>query len=389
MPNRVFISYSQESEAHKQRVHALADRLRAEGIGIILDRDCGPGGPDEGWDTWSGRQAEIAEVVILVFTPVYRRCWDGEQPQSVRQGATHETKVLYRRLYEAGAEVDFCRVLTFEDDHKNCIPKFIAGLHNFDANRDYADIVAWLRKLGAAPPLPTSNMPINWPNPLVNYPWPLADRKEPFELFQDIVTARRKERIFLVDGPSSSGKTVLLTELIEYAKSLGLCAVPLELKGCPTLDDLFDNLAMDIGAEILPAFHSANGSRRKTALLKDLESLSNPLLLVFDVYQEFSTEISDWIEGQLLRRVEQCPGLVVVLGGQKVPEPTGRLWAKMAVPPTTLPPIKEPKDWHDYARDALGNPAITEAHIEMLLHIYQGEPGQTSASLRSFNPSIS
>ena len=284
---------------------------------------------------------------------------------------------------------DWRRYWTFEDDHKNCIPKFIAGLHTFDANRDYADIVAWLRKLGAAPPLSTSNMPINWPNPLVNYPWPLADRKEPFELFQDIVTARRKERIFLVDGPSSSGKSVFLTELFNFAKSLNLRSVFMDLKGCPTLDDLFDNLAMDIGAEILPAFHSANGSRRKTALLKDLESLSNPLLLVFDVYQEFSTEISDWIEGQLLRRVEQCPGLVVVLGGQKVPEPTGRLWAKMAVPPTALPPIKEPKDWHDYARQTLGKPEYTMQTIDALLHMHQGAPGPISAFLRSFNPSKS
>ncbi|MEI7866543.1 MAG: SEFIR domain-containing protein [Candidatus Methylumidiphilus sp.] len=388
MPNRVFISYSQESEAHKQRVHALADRLRAEGIGIILDRDCGPGGPDEGWDTWSGRQAEIAEVVILVFTPVYRRCWDGEQPQSVRQGATHETKVLYRRLYEAGAEVDFCRVLTFEDDHKNCIPKFIAGLHTFDANRDYADIVAWLRKLGAAPPLPTSNMPINWPNPIVNYPWPLADRKEPFELFQDIITARRRERIFLVDGPSSSGKTVLLTELFKYANNLGLRAVQLELKGCPTLDELFEMLALEVDAAILPAFHSASGYPRKNALLKDLEKLRSPLVLGFDTYQAVPADIADWIEGQLLRRVGQCPGLVVTLSGQKVPDHTRFPWAGLAVP-VTLPPIKEAGHWVVYAQNALGNPAITEAHIEMLLHIYQGEPGQTSASLRSFNPSIS
>ncbi|MEN8260777.1 MAG: hypothetical protein ABFS02_09370 [Pseudomonadota bacterium] len=45
-------------------------------------------------------------------------------------------KVLYQRVYEAGANVGFCRVLTFEDDDRNCIPAAIAGLHTFDANRD-------------------------------------------------------------------------------------------------------------------------------------------------------------------------------------------------------------------------------------------------------------
>ncbi len=388
MPNRVFISYSQESEAHKQRVHALADRLRAEGVGIILDRDCGAGGPDEKWDKWSEQQAAQAEIVLMVFTPVYRKCWNGEQPPGIRLGATLEASVLFRRIYESGSEVSFCRAVIFEDNHKNEIPYLISGLHNFNANRDYAEIIAWLRKKGAAPPLATSNMPINWPNPIVNYPWPLADRKEPFELFQDIITARRKERIFLVDGPSSSGKTVLLTELIEYARNLGLCAVQLELKGCPTLDELFEMLALEVDATILPAFHSASGSPRKNALLKDLEKLRSPLVLGFDTYQAVPTDIADWIEGQLLRRVGQCPGLVVTLSGQKVPERTRFPWAELAVP-STLPPIKEAGHWVVYAQNALGNPAITEAHIEMLLHIYQGEPGQTSAFLRGFNPSKS
>ena len=41
---RVFISYSHDSEDHKDRVHALADRLRADGVTVIIDRDKMPGG---------------------------------------------------------------------------------------------------------------------------------------------------------------------------------------------------------------------------------------------------------------------------------------------------------------------------------------------------------
>ena len=154
------------------------------------------------------------------------------------------------------------------------------------------------------------------------------------------------------------------------------------------LDELFEMLALEVDATILPAFHSASGSPRKNALLKDLEKLRSPLVLGFDTYQAVPTDIADWIEGQLLRRVGQCPGLVVTLSGQKVPERTRFPWAELAVP-STLPPIKEAGHWVVYAQNALGNPAITEAHIEMLLHIYQGEPGQTSAFLRGFNPSKS
>ena len=381
---KVFISYSQESEEHKQRVYALADRLRHQGISIILDRDYNAGGPDGGWDSWSGKNAEKADIVLLVFTPTYRKCWNGEQPSGIRQGATHETKVLYRRLYEAGAEIDFCRVVTFEDDHKNYIPKFIAGLHTFDANRDFLNILAWLRRLDALPEYSTSNINIVWPEPVADYPWSLADRTEPFELFHEMITARRSERIFLVDGPSSSGKTVLLTELIKFAKHLGLLSVQLDLKGCPTLDELFDTLTLEVAPTILPAFHSANEPPRKTALLKDLEKLPKPLILGFDTYQDVPVDIAHWIEGQLLRRVEHCPGLVVTLSGKQVPERTCFPWAGLAVH-TTLPAIKDAKHWIDFANHALGNSAISKDHIEMLLHISQGDPGLTSASLRSFS----
>lgn len=381
---KVFISYSQESEVHEQRVCALADRLRHQGVSIILDRDYNDGGPDGGWNTWCEKNAGEADIVLLVFTPTYRKCWDGEQPRGVRQGATLETKVLHQRLNECGAEIDFCRAVTFENDHKNYIPKLIAGHHTFDANRDFLNILAWLRRLGALPEYSTSNINIVWPEPVADYPWSLADRTEPFELFHEMITARRSERIFLVDGSSSSGKTVLLTELIKFAKQLGLLSVQLDLKGCPTLDELFDTLTLEVDATLLPAFHSANGPPRKTALLKDLEKLPKPLVLGFDTYQDVPLDIADWIEGQLLRRMEHCPGLVVILSGKQVPERTCFPWAGLAVH-TTLPAIKEAKHWIDFATHALGHSSISNDHIEMLLHISQGDPGQTSALLRSFS----
>ena len=382
---KVFISYSQDSDAHKQRVHSLAERLRQAGVSIILDQDFDPGGPDEGWDIWSGNNAEKAAIVLLVFTPTYRRCWDREQPPGMRQGATHETRVLYRRLYEAGAEIDFCRTLTFEADHKTCIPKFIAGLNTFDANRDFSEIVAWLRKLGAVAEDTTGNRPIVWPQPIVDYPWPLADRTDQFELFHQIITARCQERILLVDGPSNSGKSVFVTELFNFAKRLNLRSVLLDLKGCLALDELFATLALEVDRTILPAFHSSSGSARKAALLKDLENLPSPLVLGFDTYQEVPPDIADWIEGQLLRRVGQCPGLVMILSGKAVPERTHfPAWAGLAKP-ITLPPIQEPQHWHDYAKQQWPNVTIAKEHIEMLLHISKGDPGQTSALLRSFS----
>ncbi len=380
---KVFISYSHDNDVHQQRVYALADKLKNDGVEIILDRDCGPGGPDVGWDKWSGFQAEKSDIVLPVFTPEYLKCWNDEQVPGMRQGAIHELKVLYRRLYNAGSEVDFCRILTFEDDHRNCIPIFLQGLPAFDAQRDYDKIIGWLRELGAAPNPSQEHVDMTWPKRPNGYPWPLADRVEQFEVFLDMVTHTIPQRIFLIEGLGNTGKTVLLNELFKLAKTLDLDPVLLDLKGCPTLTELFDLLALDVDSKILPAFHSANGSARKIALLQDLENLRNPLLLGFDTYQQVAPDIADWIEGQFLRRAEKCPGLLVLIAGREVPNPTRYPWGGLAIVRELLA-IREKKYWLDYAEQVLGSKQITEGNIEMLLHISKGDPGQTSAFLQSF-----
>jgi hypothetical protein len=198
-----------------------------------------------------------------------------------------------------------------------------------------------------------------------------------------MVSQIKPQRIFLVEGISNTGKTVLLNELFKLARHIDLSAVLLDLKGCPNLNELFDLLALDIDAKTLPAFHSANGTARKIALLKDLENLPKPLLLGFDTYQQIAPDIAEWLESQLLRRAVQSPGLLVLIAGQKVPDPNKYPWSDQATLHQLLP-IKEKKYWLEYAQRVLNSQTITDEHIEMLLHIHQGDPGQTSAFLQSF-----
>lgn len=380
---RVFISYSHDDDAHQQRVYALAERLKGDGVDLVIDRNCKAGGPDEGWDKWSEQQADRVEIVLPVFTPAYRRCWDGEPPPGMRLGAIHELKVLYRRLYKAGSAIDFCRILTFEDDHKNCIPTFLQGLHVFHAPRDYADLLAWLQEKGAAPSPACNRVALTWPAHPVDYQWPLADRLEAFAAFQNMVTQPGAQQILLIEGPGNTGKSALSSELHRYAKTLGVRVVLLDLKGCPSLGELFELLALEVDARMLPAFHSASGTARKTALLKDLENLRAPLLLIFDTYQQVAADITDWIEGQFLRRAEHCPGLRVLIAGQQTPDPTHFPWNRVALK-QPLYPIREKHHWLEYVVRVLRCPQISEDHIEALLHVSQGDPGQTSGLLRSF-----
>ncbi|WP_244072210.1 SEFIR domain-containing protein [Nitrosomonas sp. PY1] len=381
---KVFISYSHDNAAHQQRVYALADRLKSDGVDIILDRDWDRfGGPDEGWDKWSEMQAEKTEIVLSVFTPEYRKCWDGDQIPGMRLGAIHELKVLYRRLYNAASQINFYRILIFDDDHRNSIPTFLAGLPAFDVHRNYTEILAWLRLKGAAASN-QSDINLTWPIIPTEYQWALADRKETFKAFQSMVEQKSPYRILLIQGASNTGKTILLRELFKLAQSINLCSVLLDLKGCPNLNELLDLLALDVDSSVLPSFHSANGSARKLALLKDLENLKTPLLIGFDTYQHIAPDIAEWLEGQFLRRITQCPGLLVLISGQAVPDQVRYPWNDRAEL-HRLQPIRDIQYWREYVDRVLHNTQITTDHLEMLIHVYQGDPGQTSAVLRSFS----
>ena len=53
---RLFISYSHDSREHQDRVRALADRLRADGVDAVIDQyDTAP--PD-GWPIWMDLHGE-------------------------------------------------------------------------------------------------------------------------------------------------------------------------------------------------------------------------------------------------------------------------------------------------------------------------------------------
>ena len=67
-PLRVFISYSHDSPEHADRVLALSDRLRQDGLDSILDQYF-LGSPDEGWPRWMDRQIRDVDFVLMICTP--------------------------------------------------------------------------------------------------------------------------------------------------------------------------------------------------------------------------------------------------------------------------------------------------------------------------------
>src|SRR5271157_5744349 len=107
----VFISYSQDSEEHADRVLALADALFADGIDVILDRYVHPA-PAEGWPHWMGSNLDAAKFVLMICTETYRRRVMGLEEPGKGTGVRWEGKLIYNRIcYDKPAGARFIPIL--------------------------------------------------------------------------------------------------------------------------------------------------------------------------------------------------------------------------------------------------------------------------------------
>jgi hypothetical protein len=97
---RVFISYSHESTENEDRVLALAERLRADGIDAIVDQYFPV--PSTGWPRWTEREIRTAGFVLMACTETYQRRVDGQEEQGKGRGVVWEANIIYNLLYASG-----------------------------------------------------------------------------------------------------------------------------------------------------------------------------------------------------------------------------------------------------------------------------------------------
>lgn len=95
----VFISYSHDSDAHRQRVLDLSERLRRDGYETRLDRYVN-GSPPEGWPRWMLNQFDEATHVLVVCTETYYRRFRGKEAPGVGKGVDWEGAVITQELYD-------------------------------------------------------------------------------------------------------------------------------------------------------------------------------------------------------------------------------------------------------------------------------------------------
>lgn len=97
----VFISYSHDSPEHADRVLALAERLRSDGIDATIDQY--ETSPPEGWHRWTDRHIRDATFVLMVCSESYYRRVMGEERTGTGLGVRWEGNLIYQHFYDAGA----------------------------------------------------------------------------------------------------------------------------------------------------------------------------------------------------------------------------------------------------------------------------------------------
>lgn len=112
---KVFISYSHDSQEHKNRVFELSERLRSEGVDCHIDQY--EMSPAEGWPKWMRNQIRWADFVLVVCTENYQRRYEGTESVGRGAGAKWEGGIITQELYESeGRNTKFIPVVFSPQD---------------------------------------------------------------------------------------------------------------------------------------------------------------------------------------------------------------------------------------------------------------------------------
>lgn len=148
-PIRVFISYDHESGS-SQGIDELVQFLRGDGLRVSLDKDLSA--PPEGWPEWCERQILQADVVLILFTPAYRRRFMREDETAL--GVRWEGTLIRQHLFEhGGLNHKFIPVLPKGAESID-IPMVLRPFSRFRLPEGYPALLAAIYELAQGAPRP-------------------------------------------------------------------------------------------------------------------------------------------------------------------------------------------------------------------------------------------
>lgn len=99
---KVFISYSWDSDEHKEKVWRLWENLRGLGLEVVLYQESDP--TPLTWFRWCEAQVKESDYVLMIMTDTYARRIDLKEKPGEGLGATHEGNIIYQLLCDCGGK---------------------------------------------------------------------------------------------------------------------------------------------------------------------------------------------------------------------------------------------------------------------------------------------
>ena len=246
-------------------------------------------------------------------------------------------------------------------------------------------------------------------------PTHLANYEDQQQAFFSLFEPECDCRILLIRGESGSGKTTFL-EYCQERIPPHIANLPIQLRnsavgvaeffsrsgrwlGWERMNHLTHQVAnfqsgptvridrnwlAGINNHISVALHAeslTDREERRTALtdalFDDLQGLTNPALVVFDTFEQATSDVQDWISGPFLARAAQVKQLRVVVAGQKVPAEHNIEWRQCCVAHDLLG-VAEARYWMPVVT-AMGRRIAVERPVDWLAgvcHVLKGNPAE-------------
>lgn len=222
-PAKVFISYSHDSDEHKDNILKLANQLRSEGVDCNIDQY--EKSPAEGWPRWMVNQVEWADFVVVVCTEQYNRRFRGKEEPGKGRGVTWEGAVISQELYDCHVKSTKFVPVVFSSRDGSFIPVMIRGFSRYDLYTEEG-YQGFYRRL--------TNQPLNPKPPLgekvelaprVLPPLPTRDRKQNFSkkpnffAYDEAWVGREKLIKELSDNVQASSRLLILVGIAGIGKT--------------------------------------------------------------------------------------------------------------------------------------------------------------------------
>jgi hypothetical protein len=139
---RVFISYSHDSIEHADRVLALANRFRGDGVDCLIDQF--ESMPEETRPLWTKHSIDEAAFILLVCTPAFRQNVEGHADLSHKINDLWSGYLVYQYIFNGAVQSKFIPVL-LEGYDELSIPAPLAGNRSYHVENpeEYATL-CWL-----------------------------------------------------------------------------------------------------------------------------------------------------------------------------------------------------------------------------------------------------